>query len=134
MKKKCSLININGNNNFMIKLLTQKDSVEISVESKNNSDIKNNAREERGIATNTTEDICDTQNNSDVNHIKNDAKKPDNQLYHNLSKDTRQRNDSQFITCTKNGSNSGETQQQQEEVLHPPKKSAFIVGDSMIKK
>ena len=43
------LININGNNNITIKPLTQKDSVEISVESKNNSDIKNNAREERGI-------------------------------------------------------------------------------------
>ena len=134
MKKSC-VININGSNNITIKPLTQKDSVEISVESKNNSDItENNAREERAIATNTTEDVCDTWNNSDVNHIKNDAKKPDNQLYHNLSKDTRQRNDSQFITCTKNGSNSGETQQQQEEVLHPPKKSAFIVGDSMIKK
>ena len=78
--------------------------------------------------------ICDTQNNNDVNHIKNDAKKPDNQLYHNLSKDTRQKNDSQFNTCTKNGSNSGDTQQQQEKVLRPPKKSAFIVGDSMIKK
>ena len=92
-EKKCCLININGNNNITIKPLTQKDSVEISVESKNNSDIKNNAREERGIATNTTEDICDTQNNSDVNHIKNDAKKPDNQLYNNLLKDTRQKND-----------------------------------------
>ena len=133
-EKKCCLININGNNNITIKPLTQKDSVEISVESKNNSDIKSNAREERGIATNTTEDICGTQNNSDVNHIKNDAKKPDNQLYHNLLKDTRQKNDSQFNTCTKNGSNSGDTQQQQENVLRPPKKSAFIVGDSMIKK
>ena len=112
-EKKCCLTKINGSNKITIKPLTQKDSVEISVESKNNSDIKNNAREERGIATNTTEDICDTQNNSDVNHIKNDAKKPDNQLYHNLSKDTRQRNNSQFNTCTKNWSNSGETQQQQ---------------------
>ena len=133
-EKKCCLININGNNNITIKPLTQKGSVEISVESKNNSDIKNNAHEERGIATNATEDICDTQNNSDVNHIKNDAKKPDNQLYHNLLKDTRQKNDSQFNTCTKNGSISGDTQQQQEKVLRPPKKSAFIVGDSMIKK
>ena len=134
-EKKCCLININGNNNITIKPLTQKDSVEISVESKNNSDItKNNACEERAIANNATEDICDTQNNIDVNHIKNDAKKPDNQLYHNLSKDTRQRNNSQFNTCTKNGSNSGDTQQQQEKVLRPPKKSAFIVGDSMIKK
>ena len=131
-EKKCCLSNINGNNNITIKPLTQKDSVEISVKSKNNSDIKNNAREERGIATNTTEDICDTQNNSDVNHIKNDAKKPDNQLYHNLLKDTRQKNDSQFNKCTKNGSNSGDTQQQQEKVLRPPKKSAFIVGDSMM--
>ena len=41
-----------------IKQLMQKDSVEISVESKNNSEItKINAREERAIATNATEDI-----------------------------------------------------------------------------
>ena len=47
MKKSC-LININGSNNITIKPLTQKDSVEVSLESKNNSDItKNNAREER---------------------------------------------------------------------------------------
>ena len=134
-EKKCCLININGNNNITIKPLTQKDSVEISVESKNKSGItKNNAREERAVATNATEDISNTQNNIDVNHIKNDAKKPDNQLYHNLSKDTRQGNNSQFNTCTKNGSNSGDTPQQQEKVLHPPKISAFIVGGSMIKK
>ena len=43
-------------------------------------------------------------------------------------------NNSQFNTCTKNGSDSGDTQQQQEKVLRSPKKSAFIVGDSMIKK
>ena len=98
----------------MIKPLTQKDSVEISVESRNNTHIaKNNADEERAIATNATEDICDTQNNIDVNDIKNDAKKPDNQLYHNLSKDTRQRNNSQFNTGIKNWRNSGKTQQQQ---------------------
>ena len=133
-EKKYCLININGSNNITIKLLTQKDSVKISFESKNNSNIKNNAREERAIATNTTEDICDTRNNSDVNHIKNDAKKPDNQLYHNLSKDTRQRNDSQSNTCTRNASNNGDTQQQQENILRPPKKSAFIAGDSMIRK
>ena len=48
---------------------------------------KNNACEERAIAT---EDICNTQNNIDVNHTKNDAKKPDKHLYHNLSKDTKQ--------------------------------------------
>ena len=83
------------------------------------TNIKNNAREERAIATNTTEDICNTRNNSYVNHIKNDAKKPDNQLYHNLSKDARQRNDSQFNTCTKNGNNSGDIQQQQEKVFIP---------------
>ena len=51
----------------MIKPLTQKGSVEISLEFINNNDItKNNTREERAIATNTTEinkDICDTQNN-----------------------------------------------------------------------
>ena len=47
-EKKCCSININGNNNVTIKILTQKDSVEISVESKTNSDIaKNNAREEK---------------------------------------------------------------------------------------
>ena len=88
-EKKCCLIKINGNNNITIKPLTQKDSVEISVESKNNSDIKNNAREERGIATNTTEDICDAQNDSNLNRIKIDTKKPDNQLYHNLSRDKK---------------------------------------------
>ena len=73
-EKKCCLININGSNNITIKPSTQKDSVEISVESKNNSDLtKYNPREERAIATNATEDICDTQNNIDVNHIKNEA-------------------------------------------------------------
>ena len=47
-EKKCCSININGNNNITIKPLTQKDSVEISLESINNNDItKNNAREER---------------------------------------------------------------------------------------
>ena len=70
MKKSC-LININGSNNITIKPLTQKDSVEISVESKNNSDItKNNAHEEGAIVTNANEDICNTQNNINVNHIK----------------------------------------------------------------
>ena len=135
MKKSC-LININGSNNITIKPLTQKDSVKISVESKNNSDItKNNAHEEGAIATNANEDICNTQNNINVNHIKNDAKKPGNQLYHNLSKDTRQqKNNSQFNTYTKNASNNRDTQQQQEKVLRPPKTSAFIVGDSMIKR
>ena len=88
-----------------IKQLMQKDSVEISVESKNNSEItKNNAREERAIATNATEDIWDKQNNSDINRIKNYAKKPGNQLYHNLSKDTWQRSNSQSNTSTKNAS------------------------------
>ena len=51
---------------------------------------KDNAREERAIATSTTEinkDICDTQSNIIVDHIKNDTKKvKGNQLYHNLSK------------------------------------------------
>ena len=51
---------------------------------------KDNAREERAIATSTTEinkDICDTQSNIIVDHIKNDRKKvKGNQLYHNLSK------------------------------------------------
>ena len=45
----------------------EKDSVEISLKSINESDLtKNNTREEKAIATNTTEinkDICDTQNN-----------------------------------------------------------------------
>ena len=99
-EKKCCLININGNNNITIKPLTRKDSVDIT---------KNNAREERAIATNTTEDICDTQNNIDYcDNI-------------NLSKDTRQRNNSQFNTCTKNGSNSEDTQQQQEKFYVLPK-------------
>ena len=51
-----------------------------------------------------------------------------------MSKDARQRNDSQFNACTKNASNNGNTQQQQEKISRPPRKSAFIVGDSMIKK
>ena len=38
-EKKCGLISNNSNNNITIKPLIQKDSVEISVESKNNSDI-----------------------------------------------------------------------------------------------
>ena len=66
---------------------------------------------------------------------KNDAKKVNgNQLYHNLSKDTTQRNKRQSKACTKNASNNGDTQQQQEKMSRLPKKSAFIVGDSMIKK
>ena len=78
--KKCCSININGNNNITIKPLTQKDIVESSLESINNNDItKNNAREERAIATTTAEinnDINDTQNNIDLqDYIKNDAKK-----------------------------------------------------------
>ena len=113
-EKKCCWININGNNNIAIKPLTQKDSVEISLESINNNNItKNNAREERAIATNTTEinnDICDTQNNIVVDHKKNDAKKVNgNQLYHILSKDTKQRNDKQSNACTRNASNNGDT-------------------------
>ena len=94
--------------------------------------------EERAIATNTTEiniDMCDNQNNIVVDHIKNDTKKVnDNQCHHNLSKDTRQRNNSQFNMFTENASNSGDTQQQQEKNSGPPRKSVFIVGDSMIKK
>ena len=91
-------------------------------------------RRERAIATTATKDICDTRSNIDVNHMKNNAKKPGNQLYYYLSKDTRERSNSQSNTCTKNASINGDTQQQQENVLRPPKKSAFIVGDSMIKK
>ena len=107
-KRRCS-ININGNNNITIKPLTQKDSVEISLKNINNNDIaKNNAHEERTIATITTEinkDMCDTQNNIVVEHMKNDVRKVNgNQLYHILSKDTRQRNDSQFNARTKNAS------------------------------
>ena len=62
----------------MVKPLTQKDSVEISLESINNSDIaKSNAREEETIATDTikiNKDKCDTQNNNIVDHTKKDAK------------------------------------------------------------
>ena len=138
-EKKCCSININGNNNVTIKPLTQKDGVEISLESINNNDIaKNNAREERAIVTNNTKinkNMCDTQNNIYVDHIKNDVKKVNgNQLYHNFSKDARQRNDSQFNACTKNASNNGDNQQQQEKLSRPPRKFAFIVGDSMINK
>ena len=47
-EKKMLLNQCYGSNNITIKPLTQKDSVEVSLESKNNSDItKNNAREER---------------------------------------------------------------------------------------
>ena len=54
----------------------------------------------------------DTQNKIVVDHIKNDAKKVNcNQLYHNLSRDTR--SGSRFNACTKNASNNGDTQQQQ---------------------
>ena len=124
-EKKCFLININGNNNIAIKPSTQKDSVEISVESKNNSDItKNNAREERSIATNTTEDICHTRNNSDVNHIKNDGKKPDNQLYHNFLKDTRQRNNSASLICARKMGATVET-------LNSNKKKFYILPKNL---
>ena len=51
-----------------------------------------------------------------------------------MSKDTRQRNDIQSNACTKNASNNGDTQHQQEKMSRPLKKSALIVGDSMIKK
>ena len=50
-----------------------------------------------------------------------------------MSKNTRQRNDSQSNTCTKNASNNRDTQKQQEKNLQPPKKSMFIVRDSIIK-
>ena len=57
--------------------------------------------------------MCDTQNNIVVDHIKNDAKKVNgNRLYNDLSKDPRERNDSQFNAGTKNASNNGDTQQQ----------------------
>ena len=49
-------ITVNGNKNIIIKPLTQKDTVEFSLESINNNDIaKNNDCEERAIATNATE-------------------------------------------------------------------------------
>ena len=136
-KRYCS-ININGNNNITIKQLTQNYNVEIPFESRNNNNIaKDKAREERAISTNTAEinkDMCDIQNNIVVDYIKNDDKKVNsNQLYHNFSKGTRQGNDSQFNACTKNSSNKGNTQQQQEKISRP-RKSAFILGDSMIKK
>ena len=52
---------------------------------------------------------------------------------HNLSKVTRQRNNSQFNAFTKKASNNGDTEQQ-EKVSRPPRESSFISGDSMIKK
>ena len=55
-------------------------------------------------------------------------------MYYNFSKDTRPRTDSQFNACTKNASNNGDTKQQQENVSRPPRKSGFMVGNSMIKK
>ena len=74
-------------------------------------------KRERGITINNNEinkDMCNTQNNIYVDHIENDAKKVNgNQLHHNFSKDTRQRNDCQFTLCNKNASNNEDTQQQQ---------------------
>ena len=76
--------------------------------------------------------MCDTQNNIVVDHVGNDAKKVhSNQLYHNFSKDARQRNDSQFNACPKYASNNGDTQRQQEKTSHP-RKSAFFLGSSII--
>ena len=51
-----------------------------------------------------------------------------------MSEAVRERKDSQFYACTKNASNNGDTQQQQGIISRPPRKSAFIVGDSMRKK
>ena len=48
--------------------------------------------------------------------------------------EARQRSDIQPNACTKNASNNGDTQQQQEKISRPLKKPAFIVGDSIIKK
>ena len=53
---------------------------------------------------------------------------------HNLSKNIRQINDSQKSEGTKKASNNVDTQQQREKNSRLPRKSAFIVGDSMIKK
>ena len=79
--------------------------------------------------------MCDIRNNNVLDHTKNDARKVNsNQLYHNLLKNTKQRTISQFNACTSNASNNGDTQQKQERVSRTPRKSAFIVGDSMIKK
>ena len=68
----------------MIKTLTQKNSVDISLESINNNGKKNACKErERAAATNTTEinkDMCDIQNKIVADRIKNDAKKFDGNL------------------------------------------------------
>ena len=140
-EKRCCSININGSNNSItIKPLPQKDSVEISLEGIYNNDIaKNNAREEKPVATNATEinkDICDTtQNNIVVDHIKNDTKNVNGkQLYHNLSKHTRERNDSHFNVCIKNSSKKWRYSIATRKNSRPPRKSAFIVGDSVLKK
>ena len=120
----------------MIKPLTQKDSVEISVESRNNSDIaKNNADEERAIATNATEDICDTQNNIDVN----DIKMMQRNLITNFTIICRKTQDKEIIASLIRAPKIGVIVEKLSSnkrfyVLRPPKKSAFIVGDSMIKK
>ena len=137
-KKRCCSVSINANNNITMKPVTEKYSIEISVESINNNGIaKSNAREERAIATSTLKLIktCDIRNNNVVDHTKNDVRKVNgNQLYHNLLKNTKQRTISQFNACTNNASNNGDTQQKQKRVSRTPRKSAFIVGDSMIKK
>ena len=51
-----------------------------------------------------------------------------------MSKNIRQINDSQKSEGTKKASNNVDTQQQREKNSRLPRKSAFIVGDSMIKK
>ena len=53
-KKRCCSVSINANNNITMKPVTEKYSIEISLESINNNGIaKSNAREERAIATST---------------------------------------------------------------------------------
>ena len=51
-----------------------------------------------------------------------------------MSKDIRQINDSQKSECTKSASDNEDIQLQREQNSRPLRKSAFIVGDSMIKK
>ena len=81
---------------------------------------------ERAIATNTTninKDIFDIQNNIVVDHFKMMLRKI---IVTNFTV--------KFNARTKNVSNNGATQQQQEKLSRPPRKSAFIVEDGMIKK
>ena len=92
-------------------------------------------KRERAIATNPTEDICDAQNNIDVN----DIKMMQRSLITNFIIICRKTQDKEIIASLIRAPRIGViveklSSKKRFYVLRPPKKSAFIVGDSMIKK